>query len=319
MELGLQSIPFSCLPLVVQTKRRELGGMGVEFKALPCEMKVDKAKRRYEGQFASYGNVDKGNDLIEPFAGGSYLKSRWDNYLIKTFWDHEIPCGPRPDVLEETKDGLFAAGTITNHPSFDLLLAQLEDGTIRHGSIGWINRGSEIKSIDGKAVRVVKAYEPVKVSPCYYPMNEKTSVTLTKAMSALGEAAESKSLYGLAEAIYALAGARSAVDYVDQLLNPQPTLSPQEAEIVRRIYEETAAMSDTAATLFRAKCEATPEKPPTAEEWGHVIAQVFAGHKSAFDLTGLEIKAGARHSAADMKMIQAMHDNAVALGASCPT
>lgn len=285
---GLPSIPFSCLPLGLQTKRRDLGGMGVEFKAISCEFKADRDKRNYEGWFASYGTVDKGGDLIEPFAGGAYLKSRFDNHLIKVFWDHEFPCGPRPDVLEEHKEGLFAAGKITNHPQFDLLLAQLDDGTIRHGSIGWINRDSVRDTVEGKSIRRVKAYEPVEISPCYYPMNEKTSVTLAKAFGGLIEAVESKSLYGLAEAIYALAGARSAVDYVERLLNPQPSLSEQEQEIIRRVYEEAAATSETAAAIFKSKCEKSPTEAPSIlpgpEDIKKLIAGVFAEHRSAFTI-----------------------------------
>ena len=164
-------------------------GRRVEFKAMPAEFKVDRSKRTVAGWAARYGNVDNGGDLLMPGAAAKTLADRLPRQLIKFFWQHGFwpeasSLGPM-DTAEEHADGLFTESKVSNDPSLDRFLAQIEDGTAAYQSIGWTPIKAEPGEDEaGNRIRRVFEFKLFEVSAVWWPMNELARIVEVKAGSA---------------------------------------------------------------------------------------------------------------------------------------
>ncbi len=216
--VSLPGIRYRDTPDAFKASRPEFKGLGVEFKSIAAaEIKADRTKRRVELWIAGHGNVDKGGDLILQGAAAQTIAEDFPRDLVKLFWNHREPLGV-VEVLEEHKEGLFMVGKVTDHPEFDKRLAQIEDKTAAHGSLGLTVRefeqmtAAEVKRefrIDPGGhgmVRVIKNYRVWEGSPVIWPMNEMVKVVRVKKGI---ESMEKKGLWELADVIAALARIRS--------------------------------------------------------------------------------------------------------------
>lgn len=247
MELvALPAIGYDACPPSFKALRPELAGRDVEFKALEGEVKVDRKKRRIDLFIANFKSVDQGSDLIVKGAAARTIAEDLPRGLIKLFLGHAEPLGPA-DVLEEQQEGLFMSGKVTDHPDFDRKLAQVEDRTYGHGSLGFSVRKSETVAaadLQGKFGVDAAGHDPVRVihdmrvwegSPVIWPMHEAVKVVRVK-----GSAMESKGLWELADVVAAMARIRSltsadwaalsdeevvvALDLVDQMASTEKSM-----------------------------------------------------------------------------------------------
>lgn len=176
LKAALPAVRYDQLTAEFKSARPGLAARCAEFKALPCaETKADREKRRVEMWVATYGNVDLGDDLIELGAAQQTIEEDLPRRLIKFFWNHSFPIGP-VEVLEEHERGLLLVGKVTNHPEFDRYLAQIEDGTASHGSIGYSVREYRIEKVDDKEVRVIENLRLFEGSAVIWPMNESAEI-----------------------------------------------------------------------------------------------------------------------------------------------
>ena len=245
---ALPTVRLADMPRAFQEKRPELAGREAEFKGFAGEIKADAAGRTVELYIAQYGTVDTGGDLILPGAAAQSIRDDFPRGLVKLFWNHEMAIGPAT-VLEEKDGGLFMAGRVTDHPTFDPCLAQVVDGTAAHGSLGWtpveweILSASEVRKrygadpLDFKAIRVIKRMRVWEGSPVIWPMHEGVHVVGVKSWS-LGTDGkggltpmETKDLWDLSDALAALARLRNLATA------EWAQLTDAEAEVAREVIE----------------------------------------------------------------------------------
>ena len=209
---SMGGVRFDELPPSFKATRPELAGHGVEFKALSGEIKADRTQRRVDLWIAGYGNVDSGGDLMVKGFGARSIAEDLPRGLVKFFWNHQLPLGPA-DVLEEHDQGLFMSSKVTADVAFDRYLAQIDDGTAGHGSLGYSVRASETVTAEevqkrygvdaggASKVRVLLAGRIFEGSAVIWPMNELVEVVGIKG-------AEQKGLWELADVIASLATIR---------------------------------------------------------------------------------------------------------------
>lgn len=216
--VSLPGIRYRDTPAAFKASRPEFNGLGVEFKGLgAAEIKADRSKRRVDLWIAGHGNVDKGGDLILQGSAEQTIAEDFPRDLVKLFFNHREPLGT-VEVLEEHKEGLFMVGKVTDHPDFDKRLAQIEDKTAAHGSLGLTVREFELMTAadvkrefridpgDHGMIRVIKNYRIWEGSPVIWPMNELVRVVRVK--KGIHDM-ETKSLWELSEVIASLARIRS--------------------------------------------------------------------------------------------------------------
>jgi len=251
---ALPSVAYPSLPPTFQQKRPELAGFGVEFKSLggSGEIKADRSKRRVELWIAGYGTVDLGGDLILSGSAARTIAEDFPRNLVKLYWNHQEPLGPC-EVLEEHKEGLLMVGRVTDDPAFDRWLAQIEDGTAAHGSLGYSVRDFERVSpaecrrkygVDPGAhpmVRVIKDMRVWEGSAVIWPMNELVQVVAVKNQSG-GNLMERKDLWDLAAALECMARLRTLTTAEWAKLNPE------EVAIAQNLVEQ---MDETKAAIGR--------------------------------------------------------------------
>ncbi len=243
----LRSLPrvrYDDTPDAFKARRPELSGLDVEFKGLHVtEMKADRQKRRVELWIAGYGNVDLGGDLIVPGAAAKTIEEDFPRDLIKFFWNHDFPLGPC-ELLEEHKDGLFMVGRVTEHADFDRYLAQIEDKTASHGSLGLSVRDAErmsaaqvkrdfgVEAGPHAMVRVIKAMRVWEGSAVIWPMNELVRVVQVKKGA---QSMERKDLWDLASVIEAMARIRWLTS------SEWAQIDDEEVEIAHQLVDEMAS------------------------------------------------------------------------------
>lgn len=281
MELiSLPGVRFDDLPDGFKGRRPELSGCGVEFKGLQAvEIKADRAKRRVELWIAGYGNVDLGGDLILPGAAAKTIKEDFPRDLVKFFWNHQEPLGPC-EILEEHKEGLFMVGKVTDHPDLDRRLAQIEDKTAAHGSLGWSVRESEKLSADDVArehgvdpgphafIRVIKQMRVWEGSAVMWPMNELVKVVqIRKGATDM----EKKNLWDLADVVRSLANIRmlTTAEWAQ--------LTEEEAELARNLIAEMTSTEKSISTGlgFRETKKITAPASPSASPPAGTVPEGF--------------------------------------------
>jgi HK97 family phage prohead protease len=257
--LSSKAVPFETLPLPFQRKRADLAGRDVEFKDCHVEMKADRARRRVEGFFTGFGNIDHGDDMIVKGALAATIADRHPKKLIKYFLNHESGLG-MPEFMEEQDQGAWGVFKVTDTPEMDKYVAQIEDGTLAHHSIGYTVLKSEPQIIPAdpgipgsqpKRIRVIKELKLYEVSAVYWPMNEMATIAGVKSM--FGK----KSLYDLTEILEMLRNVQWA-------LGNGPSLTSIEANLIRELVDLMSGVSTSLGILL------TPGQsplwvPPTIE------------------------------------------------------
>jgi uncharacterized protein len=108
----------------------------LELKSIPAEYKVDGGKRLVTGYASTLGDVDRGNDLVEPGAYTKTLAEDFPSGQIKVKRDHQHPIGLPVHMGQDSK-GLLTFSRISKTAMGDETLILSEDGVIDRMSIGY--------------------------------------------------------------------------------------------------------------------------------------------------------------------------------------
>lgn len=142
------------------------------------EVKAGDGPVTFSGYASTFGNEDKGGDIVMPGAFKDSLDDR--NMSVRMLWNHDrfaVPIGKWTGIKEDDK-GLFVEGELTPKNSLaEDVGAAMRHGTIDRMSIGYLTL-DDSKDDDGR--RLLHKLELKEVSPVNFPMNEMAEITSIK-------------------------------------------------------------------------------------------------------------------------------------------
>ena len=155
----------------------------LERKFVPFEVKNIEEDDEFfivEGYASTFGNIDRGDDVIERGAFTDSLK----RVEPKLLWQHN-PSEPigKTDKAFEDNIGLFVRLRLPKADTFvsGRIIPQVKIGSVRDFSIGFsIDERPEFKTIDGKRVRSIKLATVWEISFVTIPMNSEANFTAFK-------------------------------------------------------------------------------------------------------------------------------------------
>lgn len=134
----------------------------------------------FEGYASTYGNVDKGGDIVKAGCFDESLRKRPAN-KVKMLWQHNTdrPIGVWTQFSSDSK-GLYARGklllnTVDGKNAYEFLTAGAVDGL----SIGFRTQDYEYDTEN--YVRTIIKADLMEVSVVTFPMNEDATVSAVKA------------------------------------------------------------------------------------------------------------------------------------------
>ena len=146
-------------------KKKELSL--ISFKNNHEAIEVDEGSRTVAGYFASFGNKDSDDDIIEKGAFSKSIKDRGVDSdamnKVAYLWQHDMkePLG-KLEVLTEDDNGLYFEAKVSDFELGDRVLAQYKDGTLNQHSIGFRYIEDKIKfdkEADAFIVKEVNLFE----------------------------------------------------------------------------------------------------------------------------------------------------------------
>jgi HK97 family phage prohead protease len=145
-----------------------------EFKAAGTDWEVS-------GYVSTFGNTDRGYDIVQP---GAFDRTLADGHTVKFLHSHkpELVLGV-PKELKPDKKGLFARFKISKTQLGQDTHTLLQDGALDSFSIGYIPRGWEWQRDDESdygEVRLLKDLDLLECSLVAVPMNPEATVTGVK-------------------------------------------------------------------------------------------------------------------------------------------
>lgn len=156
-----------------------MGKQVAEIKSF--ELKLDAPpddEGRFTGHASVFGNVDKGNDVVEP---GAFTKTLQETPDVPIFWVHNydsVPIGVSTSMAEDTK-GLRVEGQlfIDSSESAREVFGAMKAGAVKGLSIGY----NAVKRSFKGSVRHLQEVALGEFSLCPFPMNELAGVDGMKA------------------------------------------------------------------------------------------------------------------------------------------
>lgn len=149
---------------------------GHETKAFAMRMDGEPDDQgRFSGHAAVFGNVDRGNDLIEP---GAFTKSLSENPTVPILWSHDPnePIGVSTHMSEDGK-GLRVEGQL----AMDVQRAREIHSLMKMGAIKGISIGyNTVKRNFRGPVRHLQEVKLGEFSPVVFPMNTLANVNSVK-------------------------------------------------------------------------------------------------------------------------------------------
>ena len=137
----------------------------------------------FEGYASTYGNVDRGGDIVMAGAFDETVKQYQGEEKLPVLWQHshDMPLGVFTDISSDSK-GLFVRGRMPRDDDFvrGRVLPQMRVGSIRKMSIGY---STEDFAWDGN-IRQLKKLKLWEVSLVTIPMNNSADVTGFKSVVA---------------------------------------------------------------------------------------------------------------------------------------
>lgn len=129
----------------------------------------------FEGMLSPYGNIDGGNDIVEPGAFTKTLQEKGNK--VPMLWQHrpDVPIGEL--ILEDRADGLWAKGQLLMESTIAKeAYLFIKAGIVRGLSIGY----DAIKAPVVKGVRHLKEIKLYEGSVVTFPMNEMALIAAVK-------------------------------------------------------------------------------------------------------------------------------------------
>lgn len=168
--------------MTTQLTRSELDYKNIEKKQVKFELKQvmdeDPDFFTFEGYASTFGNVDRGDDVIEM---GAFTKSLKE-FMPKLLWQHKMtePLGVFTEIME-TNEGLYVKGKMPKGDDLvrGRVMPQMKVGSIDSMSIGFSipDNGSEIKRNGDMTYRSIKEVNLFEISLVTIPMNGMAVVT----------------------------------------------------------------------------------------------------------------------------------------------
>lgn len=190
----------------------------------------------FSGYASTFGNVDKGGDVVMPGAFAKFLAS--DHRPVKMLWNHDswgIPIGIWKMIREDDR-GLYVEGELT--PGLGLASdvgAAMKHGTITDMSIGY----GVVRESEGEGgIRQLDELKLFEISPVNFPMNESAVIEGVKHL--IDQVDDLKSAERLLREV-ADFPASAACDFVSRLKR----IARREAERDIRDDSEIAILKDT--------------------------------------------------------------------------
>lgn len=153
----------------------------MEYKLAPTEFKAQGDQGEYEGYFSVIGNIDDGDDIIEPGAFRKTIAERGNRVRVFYAHDWDKLIGPPPRVLREDEHGLFAAGKLTLESFWGKeAWVLMKDNALVEGSIGYQPVKFDFDEVDGRTVRHLREVKLFEISPVPLGMNALTQVRAVK-------------------------------------------------------------------------------------------------------------------------------------------
>jgi len=130
----------------------------------------------FEGYGSTFGNVDRGNDVVVKGAFTQSLKEQ----MPKLLWQHkmDMPIGIFTEVYEDDK-GLYVKGKMPRSDKFvaDRVVPQMTVGSVNDMSIGFSIKDADYEKYNGGSVRMIKSVDLYEISLVTIPMNKKAEIT----------------------------------------------------------------------------------------------------------------------------------------------
>ena len=178
MEKGTMIIPFK----IESFESKALSSVdmpdGVERKAfgMPDDLEVFE----FKGYASTFGNVDRGADVVKQGAFADFLRqSKASGDVLPVLWQHNFgePVGIYLDMFEDDK-GLFVHGIMPKSDTFvaGRVIPQMQVGSVRKMSIGYFINDMSWEG-DIRQLEKLGLYE---VSLVTIPMNTEADVTEMK-------------------------------------------------------------------------------------------------------------------------------------------
>lgn len=145
-------------------------------KSFKLEIKELSETGKFIGYASTFGNVDKGGDMVR---AGAFKKSLAEKSTFPLLWTHQStePIG-LVEKAEEDDKGLLITGQLNMEvQSAREKYALMRQGVIKAMSIGY----NVVRETWQKSVRILEEIKLGEISLCLFPMNELAAVTGVKA------------------------------------------------------------------------------------------------------------------------------------------
>jgi len=208
----------------------------MEFKTIKAG-EVSVSERKIIGYAASFGNVDRVNDIIK---GGAFKKTlRERGKAVKLFYNHAFPIG-KPEVIREDEKGLYTESKVSATPRGDEVLALVADGVITDMSIGYevIDFAQDAKS----GIRTLKEIKLYEFGPVDFGANDQALITGVKSLADSIRENQRLDPAGLAALRRELKSLLDALDYLGgEPVKATPADGPSIDTRLERLPEEITA------------------------------------------------------------------------------
>lgn len=145
-------------------------------KSFKFEIKELSETGKFTGYASTFGNVDRGGDMVKV---GAFNKTLEDKAQHPILWQHNSgePLGLSEKSVPDEK-GLLITGQL----NMDVQSAREKYSLMKQGVIKGISMGYEtVRETWQKSVRILEEVKLGEYSLCIFPMNERAQVTSVKA------------------------------------------------------------------------------------------------------------------------------------------
>jgi HK97 family phage prohead protease len=218
----------------------------MEFKTIKAA-DVSVSERKITGYAASFGNVDKVQDIIKAGAFKKTLRER--GKAVKLFYNHQFPIG-KPEVMREEEKGLYTESKVSATARGDEVLQLVKDGVITDMSIGYevIDFGQDNKT----GIRTLKEIRLYEFGPVDFGANEQAVITGVKSLADSIRESQRLDPSGLAALRRELKSLMDAIEHLggEPVKPTPPEAGPSIDTRLERLPEEITARL---AAAFRIK------------------------------------------------------------------
>jgi len=148
-----------------------------ERQAFAFETKTVDEAGLFEGYASTFGNEDRGGDIVVP---GAFAKTISERPEVPILWSHdpyELPLGKSVEMREDAL-GLYVRGQLNMETQKGReVRALMQQGALKGLSIGY----QVVKRDYESGRRLLRELKLGEFSPCVFPMNEAAAVTGVKA------------------------------------------------------------------------------------------------------------------------------------------